>query len=388
MWHALYNGSMKHIKLKIKKQNNQIFLLAVILFLVPHILTGCIPDNFTKEERKAFLQEAGEVASSYLSDRYSGAVIQKIRPETTAVDMKRELTEFASGQFVWQEQTYNFTVNAETGEVYTSVYFDEIKERLMEVLLQELGVDGEETAIEECAIFYLKGDKRIGRDCFMNVFTEEESVEKLLEKILQDTETYQFYIRLQYKGDDLSLEMMEMEAPFPTLSGVSIYHVAEEHALCEEEYSILILPSLSKEILVLDFDEDTASYTRYQTLEQDGLSVLYNAYERTRKQDMVTESVITEDDIVLTVADEFIRLDCTKDNYSMYLSTKDKKIAKKYRYVFLSSSGFNEKRTEKGMWYSFEDGYVYADSVYSKVPYEIQQYYYEGNVIYSRPQKK
>lgn len=35
-----------------------------------------------------------------------------------------------------------------------------------------------------------------------------------------------------------------------------------------------------------------------------------------------------------------------------------------------------------------EDGYVYADSVYLKVPYEIQQYYYEGNVIYSRPQKK
>lgn len=361
---------------------------AAILLLILCTLTGCIPNNFTAKEKKAFLKKAREAASDYLSDRYDGAVIQKIQHETTVMDGGYELTEFASGQFVWQEQTYNFVVNAETGEVYTSVYFDGIEERLKEMLLREFGIAAEETAVEGCAVYYLKGDRKVDGNCFRNVFPEEESVEELFDKILRDNETYQFSMRLQYKGEDLSLEMMEQESPFPTLSGVGIYHVTEEHALCEGEFSSLILPSISKEILTVNFLQDTASYTKYQELEQDGLEVIYNAYERTREQNTVTESVITEEDITLTVTDEFLRLDCTKDNYSMYLSTGDKEIAKKYLYVFLDSPVIKEEKTQKGRWYSFEDRYIYADNEYIAVPYEIQPYYYEGNVIYSSPREK
>lgn len=381
--HALYNDSMKNIM--------RILLSTAILFLIMSVLTGCIPDNFTEEEKNAFLQEAREAALSYLSERYSGVEIQEIQPKTTAENGGYDLTQFAGGQFVWQDQTYDFLVNTETGEVYTSVYLDEIAERLKEALFREMGIAAEETAVEECSIFYLKGDKKLSQICYKNIFPEEESVEKLLEKILQDTETYSFSIWLQYKGEDLSLELMDQEAPFPTLRMVRIYHVAEEHALYEGEkegHGYLTLPSLSKEIMELCFYDDTANYTRYQTLEQDGIRVTYNEYGLIRTRDVFTESVINEEDIVLTMTNKFIRLDCTKDNYSMYLSTRDKKIAKKYRYVFLSSSVNTEKKTEKGMWYPFEDGYVYADNVYVAVPYEICQRYYEGNVIYSRPQKK
>lgn len=371
---------MNHIK--------KIFFITVILSLILCTLAGCIPDNYTAEEEKAFLQKAGKVASSYLSDRYSGAVIREIQPETTVENHGYVLTEFASGKFVWQKHTYNFVVNAETGEVYTSVYLDEIEERLKEAIFRELGITAEETAVEWCDIYYLKSGKNFYLSSFTNIFPEEESVEKLFEKILQDKETYSFSMSLQYKGEDLSPELMERESPFSTLSGVRIYHVAEEHALYEGEYGYSALPILSKEILELNFYEDTAGYTGYQTLEQDGIRVIYNAYERRREQNEVTESVINEEDIVLTMTDEFIRLDCTKDNYSMYLSTKDKNIAKKYLHIFLSIPGNTEKETEKGMWYSFEDGYVYADNIYIAVPYEISQYYYEGNVIYSSPQKK
>ena len=105
-------------------------------------------------------------------------------------------------------------------------------------------------------------------------------------------------------------------------------------------------------------------------LEQDGLRVIYNACERMREQATVTESVITEEDITLTITDEFIRLDCTKDNYSMYLLADDKKITKKYRYVFPSSRA---SETRKGIWYSFEEGYVYAGDEHLVVPYEINK---------------
>lgn len=362
---------MKHIK--------KIFFITVILSLILCTLTGCIPNSYTAEEKKAFLREAKKVASSYLSDRYRGAVIREIQPETTVKNAENVLTEFASGKFVWQKQTYDFVVNVETGEVYTSVYLDEIEERLKEAIFRELGITAEETAVGMCNIY-------LSHVYGYNVFPEEESVEKLFEKVLQDEETYHIFMYLQYKGEDLSPEMMERESPFSTLWRLHLYHVAEEHALIEGHYGKVTLPILSKEILELNFYDDTADYTGYQTLEQDGIRVIYNAYERRREQNEVTESVINEEDIVLTMTDEFIRLDCAKDNYSMYLSTKDKKIAKKYLHVFRSTPGNAKKETEEGMWYSFEDGYVYT--VYSTTPYEIYQRYYEGNVIYSSPQKK
>lgn len=384
MWQKQFDGaegdnSMKFIVRKEK-------ILALLLFLLLCTLTGCIPNNFTREEEEAFLREAREVASDYLADQYSWSEIREIEPETEVEDAGYVLTEFASGQFVWKGQTYDFAVNVETGEVYTSVLFDEIREQLKEEVLQGLGVTGEETSVKSCELYCLMtGDGEAGR-WFQNVLPQEASVEELVEKILQDTDRFEFSLGFQYKGDDLPLEMMEMEAPFPTLYAVGIYHVADEHALYEGEYGYSMLRSLSKEILVLGFGSDTANYTRYQTMEQDGLRLVYKAYERTREQDTVTESVINQEDITLAVTDEYIRVDCAKEDYSIYLSTTDKKIARKYRYVNLSSDVDPQQETERGQWYSFEDGYVF--SVYIMMPYEIKPHYIKGNMIYSRPQKK
>ncbi|MCM1045134.1 MAG: hypothetical protein NC417_06465 [Candidatus Gastranaerophilales bacterium] len=372
----------------VKTQKNRIFPSVLILLLMLCTLTGCIPNNYTEEEKRAFLLEARKVASSYLSDKYSGAEIRVMEPETTVENGGYELTEFASGSFVWQKQTYSFVVNIETGEVYTSVCLDEIEERLKAAVFLELGIDSEELAVQRCSIYYLKGSEVLSMSRFLNVFPDGESVEELSEKILQDAESYQLYMQFQYRGEGISQEMMEWESPFPTLQGVSVYHVAQEHALCDEEHSYSILPSLSEEILELNFGRDTASYIRYQTLEQSGIRVTYKAYERRREQDVITESVTNEEDITLTMTDEYIRLDCAKDDYSMYLSTADQEIARKYLYVFLSSQVVANEETEKGMWYPFEDGYVYAKNRYMTVPYEIQPHYYEGNVIYSSPQKK
>ncbi|MCM1119253.1 MAG: hypothetical protein NC543_07835 [bacterium] len=363
-------------------------ITALLLFLLLCTLTGCIPNNFTREEKKAFLREAREVASDSLSDWYSWSEIRKIEPETEVEEDGYVLTEFASGQFVWKWQTYDFAVNVETGEVYTSVLLDELRERLKEEVLRGMGVNGEEASVESCELYCLMTDDGEAGRWFQNVVPQEASVEELVEKILQDTDRYQFSIWLQYKGEDLPLEMMEMEAPFPTLNTVGIYHVADEHALYEGEYGYSTLPSLSKEILILEFYSDTANYIGYQTLEQDGLRLVYKAYERTREQDAVTESVINREDITLTVTDEYIRVDCAKEDYSIYLSTADPKIARKYRYVNLSNRVITEKETDRGKWYSFEDGYVFSESVYIEAPYEIHPFYMKGNIIYSRPQKR
>ncbi|MCM1253891.1 MAG: hypothetical protein NC321_13805, partial [Clostridium sp.] len=123
------------------------------------IFTGCIPNDYTKEEEKALVKKAEKIAADYLESAYDGAVIKEINAETCAKDMVNVLTEFARGWFSWQEQTYAFVVSVETGEVYTSVCLNEIQKGLKEALIQELGIDSREVEVINYEIYYRKGLK-------------------------------------------------------------------------------------------------------------------------------------------------------------------------------------------------------------------------------------
>lgn len=122
-------------------------------------------------------------------------------------------------------------------------------------------------------------------------------------------------------------------------------------------------------------------------MEQDGFYLVYNAYERSREEDVVTEHTITAEDITFAVTDEYIALDCTEDNYFMYLSAADKEKARKYCYAFDRGSHIKVE-IEKGMWYAYEDRYVYADNIYVKTPHKFYDYYSVENIIYTREASK
>lgn len=373
-------------------------LSAVILSLVL-LLGGCIPDNFSPEEERAFLEVASGVVSNFLETQYSGAKIEHIQPETDVAPdgSGYELTEFASGQFFWQGRTYNFLVNTETEQVYTSVYLLEIMERLKEALLQGFDISASEAAVDNLTIIYLPiKDSASGSyvdPAFRNVFSQKDSAEELLEEILQDTGEYRVSIEIQYKGEELPSEITEQDAPFPALASVVFYRIGEEHGLCQagrEGFSYSIMPSLSEEILRVKYLQRSPSdyrYVRNQVMEQDGFYLLYNAYERTLNEDVVTEYVITEEDITFTVTEEYINLNCAKDNYVMYLSAADKEKAEKYCYAF--DRGATKKvELAEGMWYAYEDRYVYADSIYVMVPHSFFDYYSVGNIIYTKSASK
>lgn len=373
-------------------------LSAVILSLVL-LLTGCLPDNFTPEERRVFLKTAREVVSDFLEKQYRGAKIDNIQPEkdVSTDSYGYELTEFASGQFSWKGRTYNFLVNTETEQVYTSVYLEEAAEGLKDALLQNLCIDASEADVDDITITYLpvKGYTRGSyvESVFENVVPRKDSAEELLQEILQDTEEYVVSMSIQYKGEGLPPEIMEQNALFPALSFVRFYHIAEEHELCqagEEEFRFSIIPSLSEEILWVRYQQGSPSrysYTRNEVMEQDGFYVVYNAYEKTMEKDMISESVITEEDIAFTVTEEYIALDCTRDYYIMYLSAADKKKAKKYCYSFDQGGGPKAEIT-KGMWYAYEDRYVYSDNIYVKTPHRFCDDFSVENIIYTKSASK
>ena len=379
-------------------QSNRIRIsvcLSVVILSLALLLGGCLPDNFTAEEERAFLDAASDVVSDFLEKQYRGAKITHIQPETDVAPdgSGYELTEFASGQFSWRRQTYDFLVNTETEQVYTSVYLAEIVEELKEVLLQGFDIDVSEAAIDDFTIIYLPIKDGAGGSyvdlAFRNVLPQKDSAEELLQEILQDTEEYRVSIDIQYKGEELPSGIIDQAAPFPALSFVRFYHIDDEHGLCREGregHSYSIMPSLSAEILWLKYQQGSPgnySYTRNQVMEQDGFCVVYNAYERTMEEGVVTESVIRPEDITFMVTEEYIALDCAKDNYVMYLSAADNKNAKKYCYAF-DQGAVRKVEIEKGMWYAYEDRYVYSDNIYLKVPHKFCDYYSVENIIYTK----
>ena len=68
------------------------------------------PGQLLPGGRTRLLETASDIVSDFLKNQYSGAKISNIQAETdSAADGSGyELTEFASGQFFWQSQTYNF----------------------------------------------------------------------------------------------------------------------------------------------------------------------------------------------------------------------------------------------------------------------------------------
>lgn len=331
-------------------------LLAVIMSLVL-LLTGCMIQGYTDEEEAAFLAEAEKVVSDYLAKNYSGAEVTNIQSQTTVTDDNAMyvLTSFASGEFSWQGETYSFVVSTRTGEVFTSILKDEIVGRLLDDLLQAFHIDAQETQVHRCSI-YLLGSNLEEKIAVQNVFPDGETADELYEKIINDTGEYSFSsITLLYKGEDLSPEISKEDCPFPALSSVDIYHIADEYGFVKYNYKFLFeLPCFSSEILQLDFSAGTSEYTRNQVWERDGFQIIYNAYERTEKQGAVTESVITDEDISLTVTEGYIALDCTKKNFAIYLSAADEEMVKEYLYHYNGGS-----KIYQGVWYAYEDRYFF-----------------------------
>lgn len=326
------------------------------------------------------MREAKRISSEYLTDTYKGSVIKDIEPITTVADAEYALTEYAEGRFVWQKQSYDFVVNTRTGEIYTSVHVNEIKERLEDVLAERLGIASRQTSALDISIYYLDTCDKTGfRKDFRNVLPEGETAEELFEKISEDPEAYTFSVTLEYKGDEIPQEIMEGGAPFPSMSRVGIYHIAEEYGLYEGEHWYMDLPILSEEILWRGYSGDTYEYTGNQVMEREGFRVVYNAYEKIKDEEAVTEMWVGEEDIMLSITDEYIMLDCTKEHFSMYLFATDKESAERYRYCY---DILNEGSLRKGVWYPYEEYYVYAGYL-ADVPYEFNSGNREMNTIFT-----
>lgn len=110
--------------------------------------------------------------------------------------------------------------------------------------------------------------------------------------------------------------------------------------------------------------------------------MVYSAYERTREQNSIAERIIDEKDIRLTVTEEYIALNSTKEHFTMYLMTTDREIAEEYLYAF--DDVVSKEKPLKRMWYSCGDIYIYSEGRTIEMPHNFSNYQRETNMIFSR----
>lgn len=111
------------------------------LALICLCLTGCIPDEFEKEDAKEQEKEAVEIFNRYLDEELGGGEIESVSVHReTAGGPAYHMTDFVDGEFIYGEKTYSFVVNTRTEEIYTSLKMDELKEKGTEYVLDSLDI--------------------------------------------------------------------------------------------------------------------------------------------------------------------------------------------------------------------------------------------------------
>lgn len=109
-------------------------------------LTGCTPDKFTKEEAQKQENEAKEIFNRYLDEELGGGKIESVSVHkgTRRGEVAYYLTDYVDGKFTYQENVYSFSVNTRTGEIYTSLRLEELKEKGTEYILDFMDISCDE----------------------------------------------------------------------------------------------------------------------------------------------------------------------------------------------------------------------------------------------------
>lgn len=113
-----------------RKITSLLLLCALLLTL----LTGCLSGE------GALLNKGKKIITDYLSDR-EGARLEECWADVRRTDVdKRELTDYVKGTFRVGEESYEFAVNAVTGEIYTEEQLPAFRESCVRRIEERLGL--------------------------------------------------------------------------------------------------------------------------------------------------------------------------------------------------------------------------------------------------------
>lgn len=318
------------------------------LFLLCFCLTGCIPNEYTKEEAEEQEKAAVEIFGEYLAEELGDGEIEtvSVHAETSPHTVGYCLTDFADGKFTYRGQTYSFVVNTRTEEIYTSMEVEETKEKGLEYLLDSLDISCDEIVESSFSIkLYVPAMGEDTENLYEGAKTSLSGVlpaayktsEQDIEKLFGD-ENYELRLYIIYKGkEELNQEGYGIRE-FPGLKSLELKHMKDKAESSEELGGIYdyMMSEILKE--TTQSESRTVRYARWNHLEQDGFHIFFEGYCREETDGKVKEMVLeTDEDIYLIVEEERIGIFCAEEtNFFLFaenLSARESEMPVAWEFV-------------------------------------------------------
>lgn len=299
-------------------------LTAGLLVLLSLCLTGCIPNEYTKEEARDQEKAAMEIFARYLEGEpgegkiVTASVHAAVPPKANGY----YLTDFVDGSFTYEGESYKFVVNTRTEEIFTSLRLQELKEMgtdyvqdYFQISCDEIIESHMDVELRVPALSQDKENRYEGMSISLasvvpvSLDVSEDSVIAILED-----ETYTVNMDIIYKGKEgPEPEGYGIEA-LPGLRSLKIKHMKSKAEASDELggiYDYMMSDILEESVRK---DSHTVRYTRWDHLEEGNFHLFFETYCREITDGDVVETEVEKGrDIELLVEDERVEVDCYKD---------------------------------------------------------------------------
>ena len=164
------------------------------------VFSGCILDDFTASEQDKLLDDGIKIFKEYLAKTRPEAKIKKISHVTyLGENHKKQLTEFAEGEYEVGSQKLIFAVDTKTGAIYTSEQTGQFKQK-MTVLINEM-LDLQWTAVKP-DVYVTSRVTLHGKKAPMG-----DNIGELRGVLPVNIKDMDAYVRDSFKNKDLSLSL-------------------------------------------------------------------------------------------------------------------------------------------------------------------------------------
>ena len=336
-------------------------LTAGLLVLLSLCLTGCIPNEYTKEEARDQEKAAMEIFARYLEGEpgegkiVTASVHAAVPPKANGY----YLTDFVDGSFTYEGESYKFVVNTRTEEIFTSLRLQELKEMgtdyvqdYFQISCDEIIESHMDVEVRVPALSQDKENRYEGMSISLasvvpvSLDVSEDSIKAILED-----EAYTVNMDIIYKGEwGLAPDGYGIES-LPGLKALNIYHMKSKAEVSEELegiYDYMMLETLKESVRE---GSPTTRYAEWDHLEEGNFHLFFETYCRECTNGNVVETELEKGrDIQLLVDDERVQVDCNKDTgYFLFaegLSDRESKTLIVREYL----KGDGNKHRDKLKW--------------------------------------
>lgn len=311
------------------------------------ITSGCYKENYEDSDYKKLEKAGRKIAEEYFEDEL-GYEVGYCSPYVFSGEYhERYLTNYAQGTYSVDDETkYVFSVNVDTGEIFTTEHYKEFSEIAIDYIEDELGIEISDMRL---SLPYEISESEYVPEVLPQdyIFMQEIPVD-------MDADAFENYLKNPDGRDPIYMGIIGTNGEDFDISDIDDEYFED----IEDEYNIEFHFTLKNDYEFFNGGADEFMYQHYMMVEKDDFTLLVTdeTCSYSKAKDKYNRYELTEDEII-----DSLVIEETDDGYNF--SSKDKNKSLKFRIVVDDENAkvteiVNAKRgVERGLkWEEIGDG--------------------------------